>query len=196
MSYVFYSKGFTNTNYVRKKRKQKVKILLIMWVLFILIHNKWYGLYLENDGGSWFLLQDTGGAERFKIRVRVVEEVGIIVDQQRLHVVEDESKLVRMLHRVQTWMVLRHQGGSKAAHAGSVQYFTHLEREWTNTSEKKRSHRDNLLSVLQQRGRTEAVYTSCYGSLSTLKWNKKCDSVIQDQPRQLSTAKGCKIKQS
>lgn len=74
------------------------------------------------------MLQDTSGAEGLKIRVGVVEEVGVVVDQQRLDVVEDEPKLVRVLHRVQTWVVLGHQGGSEAAHAGGVQDFTHLGR--------------------------------------------------------------------
>lgn len=74
------------------------------------------------------MLQDTRGAEGLKVRVWVVEEVGVVVDQQCLDVVEDEPKLVRVLHRVQTWKVLCNQGGSEAAHTGGVQYFTHLRR--------------------------------------------------------------------
>lgn len=85
-------------------------------------------LYLQDDGRAGLLLQDTSGAEGLKIRVGVVEEVGVVVDQQRLDVVEDEPKLVRVLHRVQTRVVLGHQGGSEAAHAGGVQDFTHLGR--------------------------------------------------------------------
>lgn len=87
--------------------------------------------YLEDDGGSWLLLQDPGGAEGLEVRVWVVEEVGVVVDQQRLDVVEDEAELVGVLHRVQARVVLRHQGGSEAAHARGVQHFTHLGR--TNT---------------------------------------------------------------
>lgn len=87
--------------------------------------------YLEDDGGSWLLLQDPGGAEGLEVRVWVVEEVGVVVDQQRLDVVEDEAELVGVLHRVQARVVLRHQGGSEAAHARGVQHFTNLGR--TNT---------------------------------------------------------------
>lgn len=61
-----------------------------------------------------------------------------------MDVVEDESKLVRMLHGVQTWMVLCHQRRSKAAHAGGVQYFTHLER----VNEEKRKNVMKKLSVM------------------------------------------------
>lgn len=87
-----------------------------------------YVSYLQNNGRARFLLQDTGGAERLKGRVGVVQEVGVVVDQKRLHVVENEAKLIRVLHRVHAWMVLRHQGRSEAAHTGGVQHFTHLER--------------------------------------------------------------------
>lgn len=85
-------------------------------------------LYLQNDGWAWFLLQDTSAAEGLKVRIGVVEEVGVVVDQQRLDVVEDEAKLVCMLHGVQPWVVLHRQGGGEAAHAGHVQHFTDLER--------------------------------------------------------------------
>lgn len=67
-------------------------------VLYILMHIDLYFLYLENDGRAWFLLQDTSGAEGLKVRVWVVEEVGVVVDQQRLDVVEDEPELVGVLH--------------------------------------------------------------------------------------------------
>lgn len=72
------------------------------------------------------MLQDTGGAQGLKVRVGVVEEVGVVEDQQRLDVVEDEPELVRVLHRVQARMVFRHQGGGEAAHARGVQDFTDL----------------------------------------------------------------------
>lgn len=92
-------------------------------------------LHLENDGRARFLLQDAGGAQGLEVRVGVVEEVGVVVDQQRLDVVEDEAELIGVLHRVQAWMVLGHQGGGEAAHAGGVQYFTHLgEYEGENMS--------------------------------------------------------------
>lgn len=96
-------------------------------------------LHLENDGGAWFLLQDAAAAEGLKVGVGVVEEVGVVVDQQRLHVVEDEAKLVCMLDGVQAWVVLHRQGGGEAAHAGHVQHFTNLEcrnAEKEKTSEK------------------------------------------------------------
>lgn len=74
------------------------------------------------------MLQDTSGAQGLKVRIWVVEEVGVVVDQQRLDIVEDEPKLVCMFYCVQTWEVLCHQGWSVAAHTGCVQYFTHLGR--------------------------------------------------------------------
>lgn len=121
-----------------------------------------YFQYLENDGRAWFLLEDTSGAERLKVWVWVVEEVGVVVDQQRLDVVEDEPKLVCVFHCVQTWMVLYHQGGSKAAHTGGVQYFTHLGR--MNTDRRKESvlGRKSFFEMLLEIGCTQAVYTSCY----------------------------------
>lgn len=38
-------------------------------------------LYLENDWRAWLLLQNPSGAEGFKVRVWIVEEVGVVVDQ-------------------------------------------------------------------------------------------------------------------
>lgn len=99
-----------------------------------------YVLYLENDGRAGFLLQDTGSAEWLEVRVGVVEEVGVVVDQQCLDIVEDEAKFIRVLHRVQAWVVLCHQGGSEAAHAGCVQHLTHLGsiiRRKANASKRK-----------------------------------------------------------
>lgn len=101
--------------------------------------------YLENDGRAWFLLQDTGAAERLKVRVGVVEQVGVVVDQQRLDVVEDEAKLVRMLHGVQPWVVLHRQGGGEAAHAGHVQHFTDLE---STNKERERERRHQRRATL------------------------------------------------
>lgn len=146
-----------------------------------------YFLYLENDGWAWLLLQDTSGAEGLKVRVRVVKEVGVVVDQQRLDVVEDEPKLVRVLHCVQTRMVLCNQGGSEAAHTGGVQYFTNLGRMNIDRRKKSVWGRNPLFVMLL--GVALKQSRSCYDSLSTLKWNKKCDSVIQDKRRQLSPAK-------
>lgn len=99
-----------------------------------------YVPHLENDGRAGFLLQDTGSAEWLEVGVGVVKEVGVVVDQQCLDVVEDEAKFIRMLHRVQAWVVLCHQGGSEAAHAGCVQYLTHLGsiiRRKANVSKRK-----------------------------------------------------------
>lgn len=89
------------------------------------------------------MLQDTRAAQGLKIRIGVVEEVGVVVDQQRLDVVEDEAKLVGMLHSVQPRVVLHRQGGGEAAHAGHVQHFTNLEsmnKEKEKTSEKSYTH--------------------------------------------------------
>lgn len=83
--------------------------------------------YLEDDGRAWFLLQDAAAAERLEGGVGVVQQVGVVVDQQRLHVVEDEAKLVGMLDRVQAGLVLGQQGRGQAAHAGGVEHFAHLE---------------------------------------------------------------------
>ena len=97
-------------------------------------------LYLENDGGAGFLLQDSGGAERLEVRVGVVEQVGVVVHQQRLDVVEDEAELVGVLHRLQTLEGLCRQGWSQAAHARGVQHLTHLEE-----NEQKTTCEENLL---------------------------------------------------
>lgn len=78
------------------------------------------GGYLEDDGGAWFLLHHPVGAEGLEERVGVVQEVGVVVDQQGLHVVEDEAELVGVLHRVQAGAVLGGQGRSEAAHGGGV----------------------------------------------------------------------------
>lgn len=75
------------------------------------------------------MLQDTCGAEGLKIRVGVVEEVGVVVDEQRLDVVEDEAELVCVFDRVQARLVLHHEGGSKAAHGGGVQHLTDLRSQ-------------------------------------------------------------------
>lgn len=101
-------------------------------------------LYLENDGRAWFLFQDAGAAEGLKVRIGVVEEVGVVVDQQGLDVVEDEAKLVCVLHCVQAWMVLDHQGGGEAAHTGHVQHFTNLERM---KKEMKRGRRERTATL-------------------------------------------------
>lgn len=89
-------------------------------------------LYLENDRRAGFLLKDAVGAQRLEVRVGVVEEVGVVVDQERLHIVEDESKLISMFHCVQAWEVLCHEGGGEAAHSGGVQHFTHLKIKKTD----------------------------------------------------------------
>lgn len=54
--------------------------------------------YLQNNRRAWFLLQDSVGIERFKVRVWVVQEVSVVVNQKSLHVIEDEAKLICMLH--------------------------------------------------------------------------------------------------
>lgn len=132
--------------------------------------------YLENDGGARFLLQDTVGAERLKVRVWVVEEVGVVVDQQRLDVVEDEPELVGVLYRVQTGKVLCHQGGSEAAHAGGVQHFTHLGR----TDKDKERGENHSFDMLSEMYCIQIVHISCYDSLER---NMKCHSVIRDKRR-------------
>lgn len=72
------------------------------------------------------MLQHTSGAQGLKVRIWVVQQVGVVVDQQRLDVVENEPKLVCVLNCVQAGMVLCQEGRSQAAHTGGVQDFTHL----------------------------------------------------------------------
>lgn len=70
--------------------------------------------YLQDDGGSRLLIQDSGGAEQFKGGVGVVDELGVIVNEQGLDVIKDESKLVWPFHGVQAWPVVRGEGGCQA----------------------------------------------------------------------------------
>ena len=76
--------------------------------------------YLEDDGRARLLLHHPVGAEGLEEGVGVVQEVGVVVDQQGLHVVEDEAKLVGVLHRVETGAVFSRQGRGEAAHGGGV----------------------------------------------------------------------------
>lgn len=46
------------------------------------------------------MIQDSSGAEQFKGWVGVVDELGVIVNEQRLDVIEDESKLIWPFHSV------------------------------------------------------------------------------------------------
>lgn len=82
--------------------------------------------YLQDDGGSWLLIQDAGRAEQLEGGVGVVDELGVVVNQQGLDVVKDEPKLVRPLHGVQAGPVVRGQGGCQAGQGGGVDNFTHL----------------------------------------------------------------------
>lgn len=83
--------------------------------------------YLQNDGGSRLLIQDPSGAEQFKGRVGVVDELGVVVNQQGLDIVKDESKLVRPFHGVQARPVVRGQGGCQAGQGGGVHNLAHLK---------------------------------------------------------------------
>lgn len=53
--------------------------------------------YLQYDGRSRLELQHAGHAERFKLRVGVVDEVGVVEGHQRLNVIQLEAKLVGSL---------------------------------------------------------------------------------------------------
>lgn len=83
-------------------------------------------LYLQNDGGSRLLVQDSGRAEQFKGWVGVVDELRVVVDEQGLDVVEDESKLIWPLHGVQAGPVVRGQRGRQTGQGGGVHDFAHL----------------------------------------------------------------------
>lgn len=50
--------------------------------------------YLQYDGRSRLELQHAGHAERLKLRVGVVDEVGVVEGHQRLNVIQLEAKLV------------------------------------------------------------------------------------------------------
>lgn len=82
--------------------------------------------YLQNDGGSWLLVQDSSRAEQLKGRVGVVDELGVVVNQQGLDVVKDKSKLVWPLHGVQAGPIVRGQRGCQAGQGGGVHNFAHL----------------------------------------------------------------------
>lgn len=82
--------------------------------------------HLQDDGRSWLLIQDSRRAEQFKGGVGVVDELGVVVNQQGLDVVKDKSELIWPLHRVQAWPVVRGQRGCQAGQGGGVHNFTHL----------------------------------------------------------------------
>lgn len=52
--------------------------------------------YLEYDGSPRFLLQNAWYAEGLQVRVGVVEEACVVVGEQSLDVVEDETKLIHV----------------------------------------------------------------------------------------------------
>lgn len=82
--------------------------------------------YLQNDGGSRLLIQDSCRTEQFKGRVRVVDELGVVVNEQGLYIVEDKAKLVWPLHSIQAWAVVRGERGRQAGEGGGVYSFAHL----------------------------------------------------------------------
>lgn len=82
--------------------------------------------YLQDDGRARLLLQHPGGAQHFERGVGVVDELGVVVDQQGLDVVEDEAELVRPLHGVQPRAVLGAQGGSQAGQGRGIHHLAHL----------------------------------------------------------------------
>lgn len=84
--------------------------------------------YFEYDGSSRLLLQNTGEAEGLQVWVRVVDEAGVAVGEQSLHIVEDEAKLIHVLYCLLVCGVLCLQRGCEATNGGGVQNFTHLER--------------------------------------------------------------------
>lgn len=82
--------------------------------------------YLEYDGSSRLLLQNTWHAEGLQVGVGVVDEACVVVSEQSLDVVEDEAKLVHVFDRLLVCGVLCLQRGGIAAYGGGVQHFTHL----------------------------------------------------------------------
>lgn len=70
--------------------------------------------YLQDDGGSWLLIQDSSRAEQFEGWVGVVDELGVIVNKQGLDIIEDKSKLVWTFHSVKARPVVRGQRGCQA----------------------------------------------------------------------------------
>lgn len=87
------------------------------------------------------MIQDTGRAEQLEGGVGVVDELGVVVNQQGLDVVKDEPKLVRPLHGVQAGPVVRGQGGCQAGQGGGVDNFTHLRGPESRVQTLGRGHR-------------------------------------------------------
>lgn len=73
------------------------------------------------------MFQNAVGAQRFKVRIGVVQKVCVVVHQKGLDVIKNKTKLVRVLHRVQTRPVLGSQRRSETVHGSHVQNLTHLE---------------------------------------------------------------------
>lgn len=80
------------------------------------------------------MLQNAREAEGLQVRVRVVDEARVVVSEQSLDVVEDESELVHVFHRLLVCGVLRLQRRSEAADGGRVQNFAHLEEDSSQVS--------------------------------------------------------------
>lgn len=81
--FVFRPHPYTDSKEEDKKKRNVALMIVQMWngTLKNLAAVTSPFLYLENDWRAWLLLQDPSSAEGFKVRVWIVEQVGVVVDQ-------------------------------------------------------------------------------------------------------------------
>lgn len=89
----------------------------------------WSPSHLQYDGTSWLQLQDPRGIENLKDWVWVVREVGFVENQQRLHVVKNEAKLLWTLGELRLVIGVNSQCRSLAGHLCAVLHLAVLEKE-------------------------------------------------------------------
>jgi len=101
----------------------------------------WSPSHLQYNGTSWLQLQDPRGIEDLKDWVWVIGEVGFVEDQQGLHVVKNEAKLLWTLGKLRLVTGVNSQCWSLAGHLCAVLHLAVLEKET--------HHKDSLWKIPQ-----------------------------------------------
>lgn len=117
------------------------------------------------------MVQDSSRAEQFKGWVGVVDELGVVVNQQGLDVVKDKSKLVWPLHGVQAGPIVRGQRGCQAGQGGGVHNFAHLRGPERSSSPQPATPRGHV-AVVPPSASSGSSLAGC------LLWEKSCEIVF------------------
>lgn len=83
---------------------------------------------LQDDGWSWFDLQNPSIPKRIKGRVRIVRERSSIEGEEGGHVVEDEAELIRVNSTLWSLAFGVDDAGSQARHHRVIHHHTNLQR--------------------------------------------------------------------